>query len=184
MDWKTYQKEAFRTNANLGDSRLDKIHMILGMSTEIGELQDAFKKNLAYQKKIDWQNVKEEIGDALWYAAGLAEHEGYNIEDKDYSSNILASSRLYDGDNYSILINLSTTLGILSMNSFTGIGSVEHELQSLIDLLFIFCSKNDIDFWRVVENNIEKLRTRYPEKFTAHNATHRDLDKERVTLDE
>ena len=52
MDWKTYQKEAFRTNANLGNETLDNLHMVLGMFTEVAELADAFKKMLPMGKRL------------------------------------------------------------------------------------------------------------------------------------
>ncbi|MCK5342142.1 MAG: hypothetical protein KAR20_01995 [Candidatus Heimdallarchaeota archaeon] len=181
MEWKEYQKLAFVTNAKLGDPRLDKIHMILGMSTELGEFQDVFKKHLAYKKEIDWRNVKEEIGDTLWYVAGLAEHEGYAITSLFFDIEL---AKEYSGDNYTILVNLSSTLGLLSMNAFSGNGDIRYELQNFVNLLFAFCSKNNIDFWRVIENNIEKLQARYPEKFNAYDATHRNLDEEKLVLDE
>lgn len=87
MDWKTYQKEAFKTNANLGDKDLDNYHMIFGMFTEVAELADVFKKNMAYGKPIDWVNVKEEIFDLAWYIAGFCEFNDIDFE-KGLDTNI------------------------------------------------------------------------------------------------
>lgn len=72
-----------RTNAPLGDTypMLTNVHMVMGMQTEVGELQDVFKKNLAYGKKIDWTNVKEEIGDLMWYIAEFCNTNGFDLED-------------------------------------------------------------------------------------------------------
>ena len=79
MDWETYQKKAFRTNANLGSRNENNLHMILGMLTELGELADAFKKFMAYGKEIDWVNVEEELFDAMWYVAGFCEFNNINF---------------------------------------------------------------------------------------------------------
>lgn len=87
MNWKEYQKEAFRTNANLGDEQADNLHMVLGMLTEIGELADVFKKNMVYGKEIDWVNVKEEIFDLMWYVAGFCEFNNIDFE-KGLDTNI------------------------------------------------------------------------------------------------
>lgn len=40
------------------------------------------------------------------------------------------------------------------------------------------------DFGSVMERNIEKLKARYPDKFTEDKATNRDLDTERKILEE
>lgn len=116
MNFKEYIKEAERTSADLGDKRLDNLHYILGMVTEVGELADAFKKELAYGKPIDWVNAKEELFDIMWYVAN-------------------------------------------------------------------FCRINDIDFEKGLDTNMEKLRVRYPEKFTEKDAINRNLEKEREILE-
>jgi NTP pyrophosphatase (non-canonical NTP hydrolase) len=59
------------TCAKLSNIQADNFHMLLGMITEIGELSDAFKKDLAYKKNIDWVNVKEELGDLMFYVASF-----------------------------------------------------------------------------------------------------------------
>lgn len=56
-------------------------HMIIGISTEAGELLDAYKKHKYYGRDLDIQNVKEEIGDLCWYLFQLAEEVGYSIEE-------------------------------------------------------------------------------------------------------
>jgi hypothetical protein len=41
----------------------------------------------------------------------------------------------------------------------------------------------DLDFGDCLSNNIDKLRVRYPEKFTEENAIERNLKAERVELE-
>lgn len=47
------------------------VHAAVGISTEAGELLDAVKKAIIYGKPVDVVNIKEELGDLLWYI-GLA----------------------------------------------------------------------------------------------------------------
>lgn len=76
-----YVELASRTRVDLDEEALDTFHMLLGLMTEIGELADVFKKNLAYGKKMDDVNIREEIGDILWYLANLCDVRGYNLEE-------------------------------------------------------------------------------------------------------
>lgn len=78
MKTKEYQKLAARTNAELGSKLMNNIHMAFGLQTESGEFSDVFKKHIAYGKDIDYINLKEEVGDLLWYVANLC-----NINDWD-----------------------------------------------------------------------------------------------------
>lgn len=112
-----YQEEAKRTLASTGSRLADELHMAMGMVTEAGELIDVYKKNLAYKKEIDYVNLKEELGDILWYIANL-------------------------------------------------------------------CNINDWDIEDVLEININKLKVRYPEKFTQENAINRNLEEERKILEQ
>lgn len=115
MNITEYKKQAMRTCAPL-DNTDNNIHMILGMVTEVGELADVFKKELAYGKDVDWVNVKEELGDLMWY-----------------------------------IIN--------------------------------FCTINNINLEDVLDTNIEKLKARYPDKFTREYAITRNLQNERTILE-
>ena len=116
MEINKYQAEAARTCANIDGGIMDDIHMVLGMQTEAAEIADAYKKTIAYKKELDFVNVKEELGDILWYIANLCNMHGWDLRD-------------------------------------------------------------------IMQTNIDKLKARYPEKFTEENALNRDLNKERATLE-
>lgn len=132
MDNKTYQKSALRTNgpdyAGVADrvvggeattitlNSLDLLHASMGLVTEAGEFQDMLKKHVFYGRELDEVNLKEEIGDILWYCA----------------------------------------------IALDALGS---------------------DFESVMQTNIDKLKARYPEKFTEDSANNRDLDTEREILE-
>jgi NTP pyrophosphatase (non-canonical NTP hydrolase) len=58
----------------------NELHMVLGMVTEAGELADAYKKALAYGKLLDDVNIREELGDILWYIQGMCNINGWTID--------------------------------------------------------------------------------------------------------
>lgn len=115
MELKQYIIESSRTFPDLGNDFNNQMHMIIGISTEAGELLDAYKKNFAYNKPLDKINVAEEIGDQMWYIANLCRILNLNLEE-------------------------------------------------------------------ILQNNIDKLRARYPEKFTEEKANNRNLEEERKIL--
>lgn len=57
------------------------LHYVLGVGTEAGELQDAVKRVIAYNKPLDNVNIKEEIGDVLWYLARLCALTNLTLEE-------------------------------------------------------------------------------------------------------
>ena len=124
MDSSKYLKDSSRTvsdnyseiRSRLGNKEIDLLHAAIGLQTESAEFSDMLKKALFYGKPIDQVNLREEIGDMLWYAA-LA-------------------------------------------------------LRAL-----------DSDFESVMQRNIEKLKARYPLKFTEENAISRNLELERQILE-
>lgn len=68
-----YIEQAIRTESVpeiwLDTSRIRLLHAGIGMATESGEFLDALKKHLYYGKPLDLTNLREEIGDLLWYMA-------------------------------------------------------------------------------------------------------------------
>ena len=116
MNLEKYGIEAKRTMSECETPLLDDLHMILGIQTESAEIADVYKKNIAYGKDLDLVNVKEEIGDLMWYIVNLCTLKGWDLED-------------------------------------------------------------------IIHTNINKLKARFPEKFTNENALNRDLDLERAILE-
>lgn len=87
---------ALRTEAPLKDTHVDaltmrQLHAAIGLSTEAGELLDAFKKALFYGQELDRTNVLEEVGDLLWYSALLLDSMGGDFESA--SATVIAKLR-------------------------------------------------------------------------------------------
>lgn len=115
----TFINDAIRTESTVfniepGDERL--LHAGIGLATEAGEFLDQLKKHVFYGKPLDKVNLKEELGDMMWYMA-------------------------------------------------------------------IALDELDSDFTTEQQRVINKLKARYPEKFSLESAENRDLDKEREVLE-
>jgi NTP pyrophosphatase (non-canonical NTP hydrolase) len=70
------------------------LHMAVGISGEAGELLDAIKKHVIYNKPLDLENVIEELGDLEFYMEGLRQ-QLYITRDAIISSNISKLSKRY-----------------------------------------------------------------------------------------
>lgn len=82
MNISDYQLKAARTCAKIeGHPIMDDLHMVLGMQTEVAEIADVYKKAIAYKKTLDLVNVKEELGDVMWYIANLCNMHGWDLRD-------------------------------------------------------------------------------------------------------
>lgn len=57
--------------ATLTPSKAHLLHMAVGISGEAGELLDAIKKHVVYNKPLDEDNVVEELGDLMFYMQGM-----------------------------------------------------------------------------------------------------------------
>jgi len=129
MNSREYQKLAARTESpadfvlgrleNMGEYDVRLWHALIGMSSEVGELMDQFKRFMFYRQPLDECNVIEELGDVLWYIA-------------------------------------------------------------------LACNTLEISMEDVMRKNIKKLRERYPEKYSDHDAAeeNRDRENERNALED
>lgn len=115
---KTIEGLPFAINGFGTDSTetINVIHAIIGKATEAGELLEALLEGFKNEVPLDYVNLREEVGDGLWYDAILLKAIGSNFE----------------------------------------------EAQKI---------------------NIDKLKARFPAKFTEEKALNRDLTKEREILE-
>lgn len=90
MNPKEYVKNALKTesvNFEAISQRLSSpenirlLHAVIGLETEVGELQDALKKSIFYGKPLDKVNMAEEMGDLFWYIAILSDALGVSFEE-------------------------------------------------------------------------------------------------------
>ena len=74
MNFKEYQKQAGKTNQFTGTSEKAVSISLLGFIGEMGSLVTIFKKRLRDKQAYTYfkENMKEEMGDILWYMTNLA----------------------------------------------------------------------------------------------------------------
>ena len=80
--------------------RAHLLHMAIGISGEAGELLDAIKKAVIYNKPIDRENVIEELGDLEFYMEGLRQGLGITREET-LQTNVAKLGARYAAGKYS-----------------------------------------------------------------------------------
>jgi NTP pyrophosphatase (non-canonical NTP hydrolase) len=118
--------------------------------------------------------------------------ESQATENKDYE---IIASRTQDPITIQLLhacMGLSTEVGELTDNlkkyifygsKLNSVNAVE-ELGDIMWYIALACRSLDTNFETICEKNINKLKIRYPEKFTEHAALNRDLVAENKLLAE
>jgi NTP pyrophosphatase (non-canonical NTP hydrolase) len=82
QDFVRSKKKAGRAILELmSDVQATALHMAVGVSGEAGELLDAIKKWVIYQKPLDRANVVEEMGDMEFFLEGLRQDLGITREE-------------------------------------------------------------------------------------------------------
>lgn len=160
-----YQKLAKRTCPDLGSLEKNLLHMRLGIITEVGEVLDIFKKNLAYGKPIDIVNLGEELADVAWYACNEATFRNREISLKEFISSFKYNNELEVID---VLLNFN----VFSENC----NSIMFMVKSIAEFY-------NLNIEECLYKNIEKLKIRYPDKFDTDLALNRNLDAERKVLE-
>ena len=141
----------------------NNIHMILGMC---GEFFSEVLPILLFTK--DKKKQIEEFGDFFWYVGCFCELN--NIEFKP---------SLKEPE-----YNLARLLGVLSetYKKFyvygKDVGSFEKLIQDIIYRAFQLCDEYNLNIEEILEKNIEKLKIRYPEKFSDEQAINKDENLE------
>lgn len=93
-------KEGAHIKNSLTADQAHILHMALGVAGEAGEIVDAIKKYTIYQKPLDLRNLKEEIGDMLFFLQGICNATGLTFE-QCISDNVEKLTKRYHSGRYS-----------------------------------------------------------------------------------
>lgn len=91
MNGNEYQNKAMRTNNREANEKVIEsiqegnktgqiLNACLGLSGEVGELNDLLKKWIFHSKNVDRDHLKKEIGDIMWYIALMADALGFELD--------------------------------------------------------------------------------------------------------
>lgn len=194
MNFKEYVKLAIRTDSRehfILETHIIKeitntlFHSSLWIQTEIWEIFE----NVFVQWKginIDIINLKEELWDIMWYSAIACDELNLEIFEfnKDYSEKNNYNSIeefLYVLNDISIYMLDSFKKSLLYNKPFDLKLFIER-LTTLLKVISNLVKFIDWDLEKICRINIEKLKARYPDKFTTEKSINRDLKTERNIL--
>ena len=80
MNLKQYQALAARTINPEQPNRDKLINFAFGLAGESGETIDLLKKHLFHGHELDLDKLSYELGDIMWYVAGIATAAGLDLE--------------------------------------------------------------------------------------------------------
>jgi NTP pyrophosphatase (non-canonical NTP hydrolase) len=69
----------------------------IGAAGEAGELANMIKKGILHRHGVDPEKIRDEIGDVLWYLAGLCTQFGFTLGDAMESNIAKLKKRYPDG---------------------------------------------------------------------------------------
>jgi NTP pyrophosphatase (non-canonical NTP hydrolase) len=182
-----YQGLAARTCPNLGEEGANERHMNLGVITEVGEALDIFKKSLAYKKPMDLVNLGEELADMAWYIVNKCRFEGIIIDDTFdevlIETKELVDTKMFTQEGLPAELKAEAVLTLILVPYCAPVNTLFSAPIIQLAMLSHIASWFGLDFFQCLTNNIEKLKVRYPEKFTNETAQNRDLKAERIELE-
>lgn len=85
---------------SLSPEKAHLLHMAIGIAGEAGELLDAVKKHVIYNKPLDRENAIEELGDLEFYMEGFRASAKITRE-QTLDANITKLSKRYPSLSYS-----------------------------------------------------------------------------------
>jgi len=87
-DLMNYVEEALRSENKDFQSLIGRVdvrsirllHGAMGLDTESGEIMDSMKRHIIYGSDLNVVNIREELGDIMWYVALICDELGLTIE--------------------------------------------------------------------------------------------------------
>lgn len=171
MGIKEYQNKAYRTLKMLGSTELNLSHMVIGLASELGELQQAIDNR-------DFKNLNEEVGDVMWYIANYATLRNISIV-------IQHDLSVY---NFKHLVTAVSELNDIVKKRIAYDKPIDLVAEAVaVQRIVNICTGLYESGWKcdiidAMTKNINKLKARYPDKYSDEKALNRDLDAENKAL--
>lgn len=180
MNLEQYVRDATRTESQIEKVTLpdsETFSAALQIFITSGQILDMFKKNIFYGKPIDWECVTHKLGKIEMDA-------GCGPAGRDYELKI--DPRIFHS-----LIGTATEATELMEALLADMGGEQIDYVNVMEEFgdinwyeAIGCAATNTSFEAILTTNIEKLRKRFPEKYTDEAAINRDLETERDTLED
>lgn len=156
---------------------ISTIHGIIGIQTEVSELISAVRGTLLKGEEPDLENIKEELGDIIWYISAITRSEKLVL---------FVDRTVGEGLGFiQIIIDMQIRAGILTdivkKSIFYGTDTEYIHIISNVKIIYSYVHKICVlcgwDIEEIMAQNINKLKKRYPNQFNKVHAIKR-MDKE------
>ena len=81
INFKDYQEAALKTSGAGGDGDMRLLIATLGLAGEAGEFANIVKKWKGHKHDISKHELRDELGDILWYIAEICSVSGLDMEE-------------------------------------------------------------------------------------------------------
>lgn len=190
MAFKEYQKLSARTQNPALTDRERFCHAALGLNAEIEELRAA-------KLTGDVPAIEDETGDILWMIAEMCDcfslrmstlFTGKALENADFDRSVLC-----DPENHpprpvklhfdlTVMTRCAARISGYAQKTLQGHEVLIDDLMQDLQLLFIclrsISAYHKFSLRHIMWKNVEKLKRRYPDGFSAHHSTHRQSQQE------
>lgn len=179
MDFKEHAKITRQTwNLDIPKERRQR-HAVLGLIDELGEIASCLKKEIGYGKELDKTNMKEEIGDFIYFLHRFNEECEYNNDFDKLIKMCEPKSKkpfIIIGDLY------SNTDYLFFTDKSDPVWDFRDVFENLIELMNCY----GFTIAEVLNANVNKLKARYGNKleFSQESALNRNLENESKALNE
>lgn len=182
MKFIDYIVPAMRTAKTYATLELNIRHAAYGLTTEAGELFSILKRVEVYGKSFDetmQAKAREELGDWYWYLALLVHHVGANWDEeaspRPFGDDLKDSTPV---DHMMLSMNTVSAMATLTYHGMTptNLNSLSSLIPTVLPVIDDGARALGFDPDQLRAENIEKLRARYPEKYSDELAEAR-LDK-------
>lgn len=186
MNLDQYVQDAVRTESKIDEVTLvdaELFESVLRIFIASGTILDYYKKNVFYGKPINWDSVDSKL-ELIEYLSLIGPMTAaFDVHD-NLPSKIDINPRIF----HSLIGTATEATELMEALHATMEGeeidyvNVMEEFGDINWYESIGCDATNVSFEKILTTNIEKLRKRFPEKFTSENAINRDLNEERNTL--
>jgi len=184
MDTKQFTLDAIRTESVIEDITIEKEFLNNSLEAVIasGKIADQIKRRLFYKTEYDRDKVRNSLIQLKQSIQGLSSR---STPDSEKKIECIDNTRAVHG-----LLGVITEAAELAeaLQKYVNTGDLDHVnvAEEVFDVLWYFAILLDsIEFnWDTVAAvGIDKLKERFPEKFSEREAVERDTDAERTILE-
>lgn len=183
-----YQKAAARTlidkpDFELTGDQLMTIWCTVGLVGEIGELCEAimFAESLDIKNHQDWLKrvvlIKKEIGDCLWYLAGICTKQHLSLFEIIRDDKIQVKQLKYFFSIRSLTVKVCRISENIKKGIFHQHGINQSDLKYNIKAIYlnleIIAQNFLLDIYEIMQDNDNKLKKRYPNGYNSQDSKKR-----------